>query len=172
MMTKKLTLDDHLPYLLNRAGNLVIQLFSRDLAQWGLTVPMWRILAVLGERGPQRLVDLAVLTSIDVSTLSRTIGSMVRRGFVTRGVAPDNRREVVISLTAEGRKISTKPVPMAVRYEQSLTSGLSAKDLAASKRVLKAVFERLATQAGRSIPDKTPSRKSASRRSSKPPARK
>jgi DNA-binding MarR family transcriptional regulator len=171
-MKQKLNLEDHMPYLVNRAGNLVIQLFSRDLAQWGVTVPMWRILAVLGEHGQQRLIDLALLTSIDVSTLSRTVGNMVRRGFINRGVAPDNRREVVIAITSQGRKILDKALPSAIRYEQSLISGLSKKDVEAAKRVLAAVFERLVAQAGRSMPVNETSRKSTSRRSSKPPAHK
>ena len=171
-MKQKLILVDHMPYLVNRAGNLVIQLFTRDLAQWDVTVPMWRILAVLGEHGPQRLVDLALLTSIDVSTLSRTVGTMVRRGFILRGVAPANRREVVISITAQGRKILDKALPSAIRYEQSLMTGLPKKDVEAAKRVLTAMFERLAEQVGRSPSMMEPNRKSTSRRSSKPQARK
>jgi DNA-binding MarR family transcriptional regulator len=171
-MKQKLILVDHMPYLVNRAGNLVIQLFTRDLSQWGVTVPIWRILAVLGEHGPQRLIDLALLTSIDVSTLSRTVGTMVRRGFILRGVAPDNRREVVISITPQGRRILDKALPSAIRYEQSLMSGLPKKDIDAAKRVLTAMFERLAEQAGRSLPATEASRKSTSRRSSKPQARK
>jgi DNA-binding MarR family transcriptional regulator len=170
-MKHKLNLEDHVPYLVNRAGNLVIQLFSRDLAQWDVTVPMWRILAVLGEHGPQRLVDLALLTSIDVSTLSRTVGTMVRRGLINRGVASDNRREVVIAIAPQGRKILDKALPSAIRYEQSLISGLPKKDVEATKRVLAAVFERLVAQAGRSMPVGQANRKSTSPRSSKSQAR-
>ncbi|HEY8580927.1 MAG TPA: MarR family transcriptional regulator, partial [Beijerinckiaceae bacterium] len=137
---------------MNRAGSLVIQLYSRDLAAWGLTVPMWRVLATLQERGPQRLIDLAVLTAIDVSTLSRTIGAMARKSFVTRSVAPDNRREVVISATKEGRAALARAVPVALAYEDDLVAGVPEADLAATKRTLTHVFARLMLRAGQAAP--------------------
>lgn len=173
---RKLELDDHLPYLMNRAGSLVIQLYSRDLAPWELTVPMWRVLAVLQEHGAHRLTDLSVLTAVDVSTLSRIVGAMTRKSFVTRSVAPDNRREVVISLTPEGRAALAKVVPIALAYEDDITAGVSAQDLAATKRTLKHVFDRLLARAGVAEPAAVEaprvSRRSAAPRTAKSPARK
>jgi DNA-binding MarR family transcriptional regulator len=147
-----LALDANLPFLINRAGSLVIQLFSRDLARFGLTVPMWRVLAVLIERGDQRLVDLAILTSIEMSTLSRTISLMHRRKLLSRHVSPSNRREVVISASAYGRKVVGAALPLAMDYEDDLTHGISAADLAAAKRVLTLTYERLLARSRITVP--------------------
>ena len=141
-------LDHHLPYLMNRAGNLVIQMFSRDLAPLGLTVPMWRTLAVLAKHGELRLTDLATLTSIEISTLSRIIGTMSRRKFVTRGIPNANRREVSIAITETGKGALAVAVPIALDYERELTAGVDLEDVEASKRMLRIAFERLLARSG------------------------
>src|SRR5262245_29647176 len=77
-------LDDYLPYLINRVADILVQLFSRDLAPFQLSVPMWRVLAVLAENGEHRLIDLSRMTSIEASTLSRLTEAMQRKQLVLR----------------------------------------------------------------------------------------
>ena len=57
-------LTNSVPYLLNRVGVRMGELFSRRLAPYDVTLPMYRVLAGLSERGDQRLGDLSVMTSI------------------------------------------------------------------------------------------------------------
>ena len=85
MARNKLDLPDYLPYLVNRVGAALVARFTADaLAQHGLTIAMWRVLAALSDNGAQRQVDLAGLTSIDVSTLSRLVSRLIAMGLVTR----------------------------------------------------------------------------------------
>ena len=49
----------------------LVAAFSHEAEKFGLSVPMWRVLAVLAEDGEQRQIDVAQRTSIDASTLSR-----------------------------------------------------------------------------------------------------
>ena len=62
-------LTNSFPYLLNRVGVQMGELFSRRIAGYGVTLPMYRVMAALGT-GDQRLGDLAVMTTIEISTLS------------------------------------------------------------------------------------------------------
>jgi hypothetical protein len=51
----KLDLGDYLPYLTNRVGMIVAEQFGADaLARHGLSVVMWRVLAVLASRDSAR----------------------------------------------------------------------------------------------------------------------
>lgn len=140
---KYLNLNNHLPFLMNRGGNLVIQLFSRDLAPLGISVPMWRVLAVLAEKGPLRLIDLGLSTSIELSTLSRIVSGMTRKKLVTRALAKENRRQVTIAITAAGSKTLARAAPIALEYEAKMTRGLSRDDLETTKRTLNIAFEKL-----------------------------
>src|ERR1700752_1436968 len=96
-------LTDSLPYLLNRVGVQMGELFSRRIAGFGVTLPMYRVMAALWESGDQRLCDLAAVTSLELSTLSRLVGAMKRKGLVTRTRLKDNARTVAINLTAKGK---------------------------------------------------------------------
>src|SRR5277367_219986 len=75
----KLDLGDYLPYLVNRVGTIIAEQFGADaLARHGLSIADWRVLAVLASNGGQRQIDLADLTSIEASTLSRLVTRLVR----------------------------------------------------------------------------------------------
>ena len=81
----KLDLDNYLPYLVNRVGTIIAdQWGGEQLAPYRLSIAMWRVMAVLASKGRQRQIDLADLTSIEVSTLSRLVTRLVRMGIVSR----------------------------------------------------------------------------------------
>jgi MarR family transcriptional regulator, organic hydroperoxide resistance regulator len=98
-------LTDSLPYLLNRVGVRMGELFSRRIASFDVSLPMYRVMAALWEKGDQRLGDLAFMTSIEMSTLSRLVGTMKRKGLVSRKRLEDNARTVAINLTTKGKAL-------------------------------------------------------------------
>ena len=73
---------------------------------------MWRVMAVLASKGGQRQIDLAGLTSIDASTLSRLVTRLVTLGFVSRTRSASSTREVVVKLTSQGKGASRTPYPV------------------------------------------------------------
>ncbi len=136
-------LGQYLPYLINRAGVRLAVSFGRDLKPRGVMVQEWRVLAALAAHGPQRLSDLAALTSIDLSTLSRLVGRMTRGRLVERGRANGDRREVLIKLTTKGRRVTRGIIPMARRYERLALGGLSGDETRTLKRLLVRVYSNL-----------------------------
>src|SRR5215470_5021463 len=152
-------LDDYLPYLVNRVGNILVQLFSRDLAPFRVSVPMWRVIAVLAERGDQKLIDLSTMTSIDPSTLSRLTESMQRQQLVTRQRSPHSKREVIVSIAARGVELVSILGPIASAYEREMTAGLRASDLASTRRALRGMFDRLAKLRARAAREMTEARR-------------
>jgi len=142
---RHLDLDDYLPYLVNRVGSALVSNFTKDaLVSERLSIAMWRVLAVLSNNGEQRQIDLAEMTSIDVSTLSRLVTRLVSRGLVTRRRSKTNSREVVVQLSAKGRKVVDRVIPIAKRLETRAVAGLPSKELAAVKRGLQRIFRNLA----------------------------
>ena len=98
-----LDLGDYLPYLVNRVGTIIADQFADEaLAAHGLSIAMWRVIAVLAGSGSQRQIDLADLTSTDASTLSRLVSRLVRMGLVLRTRSTDSNREVAVELSAKG----------------------------------------------------------------------
>ena len=110
----------------------------------GLTIDMWRVLAALSNNGGQRQVDLAGMTSIDASTMSRLVSRLVRIGLVTRSRSETSNREVVVALSPKGRALVQRLIPIAVKLEQTASGGLSAKELAVAKRLLSRMYANFA----------------------------
>lgn len=140
----KLDLGDYLPYLVNRVGTIIAEQFGEDaLARHGLSIAEWRVLAVLSSNGGQRQTDLADLTSIEASTLSRLVTRLVRTDLVTRTRSANSSREVVVKLSTKGSALVGRLIPIALDYEQAAIGDLSAQELAVLKRCLRRVYHNM-----------------------------
>jgi DNA-binding MarR family transcriptional regulator len=141
----QLDLGNYLPYLINRVGFALVASFTADaLRPHRLTIDMWRVLAALSSNGGQRQVDLSGMTSIDVSTISRLVGRLVRLGLVTRSRSAKSSREVVVELSAKGRALVRSLIPIAKKLERTASGSIPAKDMAVAKRALRQMYENLA----------------------------
>jgi len=150
----KLELDDYFPYLINRVGTvLAVRFTAEQLAAHGLSIAMWRVLAVLSNNGGQRQIDLAGLTSIDASTLSRLVTRLVRMGLVSRTRSRTSSREVVVSLSAKGRALVDRLIPAALSLEETLGRGLPQRDRAVVKRALRRMYANMSRHRGRVADD-------------------
>ena len=137
--------SEYLPYLINRVGSALVDDFVQmALARRHLSIAMWRVLAVLSSDGGHRQIDLAAKTSVDVSTLSRVVGRLVKMGLVTRTRSASNSREVVVQLTPKGVTLLAEAIPKAIAAERTAISGISAKDLAVVRRSLRRMYQNLA----------------------------
>jgi DNA-binding MarR family transcriptional regulator len=136
-------LSNSFPYLLNRVGVRMGELFSRRIASFGVTLPMYRVLAALWEKEDQRLSDLAAVTTAEISTLSRLVGEMKRKGLVTRSRLEDNGRTVAINLTSKGRSLVEELMPIAVHFEDVAVSNYSDDEISRLKIVFREIYESL-----------------------------
>jgi DNA-binding MarR family transcriptional regulator len=139
--TSSLDLGDYLPYLVNRVGSIIAEQFDEEaLAAHGVSVAMWRVLAALASAGEQRQIDLADLTSIDSSTLSRLVTRLIRIGLVTRTRSSTSNREVVVKLSAKGNSVVAGLIPIAHVFEADAINGLSQEELMVLKRCLRRIY--------------------------------
>ncbi|WP_324011644.1 MarR family transcriptional regulator [Microbacterium sp. JZ37] len=64
----------------------------------------WRTLAILRERGPLRIGELARLSRITQPGVTRLIGGMADAGLVAREPDPDDSRAVRVAATERGEQ--------------------------------------------------------------------
>ena len=126
---RKLDFGDYLPYLINRVGFALVHNFTRDaLAPTSLISRCggcWRCCPA----GGQRQIDLAEMTTIEASTLSRLVTRLVVLGLVTRRRSTTSSREVVVDLTAKGLELVGRLIPIAQELERTAIAGVAPKDL-------------------------------------------
>ena len=132
-----------LPYLINRAGARLAVAFGAAIARHGIGLQEWRVLAALHADGASRLGDLSLLTSIEMSTLSRLVGRMMRGGLVERAREDGDRRAVRIELSVKGRRVVGAIVPLAHDYERTALAGFTGAEAESLRRMLAKVFRNL-----------------------------
>jgi DNA-binding MarR family transcriptional regulator len=100
------------------ASRVLVGISARSLAEIGETVTLtqFRTLVVLDSHGPSRLNKLAERLDVTASTALRMVDRLVAAGLVDRRENAQDRREVVIDLTAGGRSLVRK-VTRARRVE-------------------------------------------------------
>ncbi|MFV0243642.1 MAG: MarR family winged helix-turn-helix transcriptional regulator [Qingshengfaniella sp.] len=134
---------DSLPYLLNRVGVALGETFSKRIAPYGVTLPMYRVLAILRQTGPKSLGELSTLVSVEMSTLSRLIGTMVKAGHVTRNRPPENGRVVSIAITDQGAALADDLMKLAMQVEMTLLSGLDTTEAETLKSLMRQISRRV-----------------------------
>lgn len=90
-----------------------------------VTLPQFRVLVLLSSHGSMRTGSLADRLGANPSTFSRSLDKMVDGGWVRREPNPDSRREVIIGLTDEGRRLVESVTEQRRREMHRILSRLS-----------------------------------------------
>jgi MarR family transcriptional regulator, organic hydroperoxide resistance regulator len=130
-------------YFITKVVTRYAGLFERDLAAYGFTVPMYRVMAGLWEKADQQLGELSTMTSIELSTLSRLIGTMKRSGLVSRVRVESDERSIRLNLTAKGRSLAPKLMAIATRYEEFAVQLLGEDEMETVRRNLAKLYQNL-----------------------------
>jgi len=98
-------------------------------ARFRLSRQEWRILAVVGPCAEISTTDVCRTTTLDKMQVSRAIQSLEKRGFVKRFAPANDRRRKTVALTAAGRTLYRRIVPLASQREAAILRGLSSQEL-------------------------------------------
>lgn len=140
---RRLQLEHFLPYRLSVLSNLVSSAIAGAYAdRFGLSIPEWRVLAVLAARPALSAAEVAQRTAMDKVAVSRAVSSLLRARRIERDTASADRRRSVLRLSPEGERVYAQVVPVALRYERSLLEPLSREERAVLDRVVRVLFRR------------------------------
>lgn len=140
-MTKRF-IDDYLLYLLARASDEASAEFHARLKDHGLQVAEWRVLATLSDGDGMLLGDLASVALQRQPTMTKTIDRMVKTGLVERRTGAEDRRQVRIFSTPEGRKRVRAALKDAKSHEADILSDYDDDEAAKLKAMLLSLIER------------------------------
>jgi DNA-binding MarR family transcriptional regulator len=130
-------LEDFLPYKLSVAANRVSRLFARRYSEaYGLTIPEWRVLAMVGRFGTLSPSAVGEWTAMDKVKVSRAAASLVERGLLKQTQDPKDGRGRLLRLTRKGGAVHRGVVPLACELEEQLSGGMSRTEWAGLLRAL------------------------------------
>ena len=140
----QLHLDHFLPHRLSVLSNTVSRAVSGEYAErFGLSIPEWRIIAVLQYFPGASSGELVARTGMDNVAVSRAVNHLVRMGLITRATRSSDRRRTVLDLSPSGNKVYDEITPLALRYESRLLQGLSSDE----RGQLDSILDKLLKQA-------------------------
>lgn len=133
-----LVLEDFLPYRLsilsNRVSNAIARIYQR---RFGLSIPEWRLIAVVGRFGPMSANEAAERTEMDKVRVSRAVQRMLAAGLLERATDAQDRRRSILQLSPKGAAIRVEIAPFAHQIEQQLLAPLSDADRIELDRVMR-----------------------------------
>ncbi|MFM5886149.1 MAG: MarR family winged helix-turn-helix transcriptional regulator [Novosphingobium sp.] len=137
MTASQARLADFLPYLLSVTSNVVSDRIADEYrTRFGLKIPEWRVMAVLGDAGAMTQRSLVGATRMDKVAVNRACKVMEARGLIARSPNDADGRSHHLELTAAGRAMHGAIMPIALDMERRLFSTFDAGERATFKTLL------------------------------------
>ncbi len=139
-MTSELKLETFLPYRLSRLSNRI----SRGIAahyseQFDLSLPAWRVMAIVGENPGISAADVCERTAMDKVAVSRAVKSLVDQGRLRQTFSAGDKRRSALTLTPAGKRVYLDIIPIAKAYEKRIVESLTHEE----RETLEALIDRL-----------------------------
>jgi DNA-binding MarR family transcriptional regulator len=143
-MKDELILEDFLPYRLSVLSHTISTTIAKVYEKrFGVSIPEWRVIAILGRFPGLSAVEVADRTMLDKVAVSRAVTKLIRNGRIDRQFADADRRRSILNLSDDGRKVHDEIAPLALEFEHDLLQGISVEDYDA----FNIVIERLLAKA-------------------------
>lgn len=135
---------DRLAHLIKDATRALVRALTVRLAEHGVSFGHWTFLRILWAHDGLTQRELSEQAGVMEPTTFSAIKAMEELGYVTRQQTPQNRKNVYVYLTLQGRALKEKLVPLAEEVNRVATRGVPPEDVAATRRALVAMLENLA----------------------------
>ena len=143
-MYDELRLEDFLPYRLAVLSNTVSTTVARAYdKRFSVSIPEWRVIAVLGRFPGLSAVEVAERTLMDKVAVSRAVTKLIKNGRIDREFADSDKRRSILNLSEDGKKLHDEIAQLALQFERDLLHGFSEEEM----NNLNSVMERLLARA-------------------------
>lgn len=148
MKKSVIELEHFLPYRLSVLANLISStIASTYQARFGLTIPEWRVLAVLTRHPGLAATDVALKTRMDAVAVSRAVNRLLRSGRLRRTVSRADRRRSVLHVSESGAAVYSTIAPAVLGLERQLLAALDTPTRKLLDQVLHTLTQRAETLA-------------------------
>lgn len=122
--------------LLRQAERRVAARLTAVLAEHGISVEQWHVLASLADGSGRAMSELGAAVAVPAPTMSKLVDGMVASNLVHRRVDVRDRRRVLVFLTPRGRRLHSQLDPVAAGCDRALSEQCGADGLDALRAAL------------------------------------
>src|SRR5687768_13119548 len=139
----RLHLEHFVPYRLSVLTNIVsMSIAAAYEREFGLTIPQWRVIAVLARYPNLSAIEVAERTAMDKVAVSRAVQGLLADRRLVRTYDSGDRRRTRLRLSSTGQSVYTRVAPLALGYEKKLLNALSPTDRRALDRLVGRLIDR------------------------------
>lgn len=139
----RLHLEHFVPYRLSVLTNIVSMSIAEAYErEFGLSIPQWRVIAVLARYPNLSAIEVAERTAMDKVAVSRAVQGLLADRRLVRAYDSGDRRRTRLRLSSAGLSVYTRVAPLALRYEKKLLDALSPTDRRALSRLVGRLIDR------------------------------
>ena len=136
---------DSFAHLVRIASLGFIKAMQVRLAQHGVSIGHWTFLRVLWNADGITQRELGERAGLMKNTTFAALQSMEAKGFIVRKQLLTNKKNVYVHLTAEGRALKDRLIPLGEAGTRAGIEGIDPEKLEIAREVLLAVIDNLAT---------------------------
>ncbi len=140
--TGTIVLEDHLFFLFTQVIGHRDRILDVRLKPLGLSAAKWRIIGTLAPRSMLAMGELAEMTTIDRTTLTRALDQLEAAGAAIRVNDADDKRIVRVALTKRGMNLFAEANPLVEEINRALTQDMTPEEADLTRAVLKRVRTR------------------------------
>ena len=142
-MNDDLILENFLPYRLSITSHTVSTNIARVYEKrFSVSIPEWRVIAVLGRYPGLSAVEVADRTLMDKVAVSRAVTKLIKNGRIDREFADADRRRSILNLSEQGREVHNEIAALALQFERELLQDISEQDYATFSAVLEQLLDK------------------------------
>jgi DNA-binding MarR family transcriptional regulator len=147
--------EDRLAHLVKDAWRAYVRALQMRLPEHSVSFGHWTFLRILWERDGLTQRELSAEAGVMEPTTFAAVKAMSKLGYVIRRRAADNRKNLYIYLTPQGRALKNKLVPLAMEVNQVAVRGMKRAEVEAVRKHLLTIIRNLAgdeaTENGRRV---------------------
>ncbi|MGB6964104.1 MAG: MarR family transcriptional regulator, partial [Xanthobacteraceae bacterium] len=121
--------DQSLGYQIRYAYRIFVKALADELGPHRITTGQWSALRVLWQQEGLSQVELAQRMMVEKASLTAVLKAMASEGLITRVRNVEDRRKINIYLTASGRRLKTKILPLIGKINKRATRRLTSAEV-------------------------------------------
>ena len=136
--------NDRLAHLVKDATRTLLRALQMRLTEHAVSLGHWTFLRILWEKDGMTQRELSEQAGVMEPTTFSAVQAMERLGYVTRRQLAGNKKKNFIFLTAKGRQLKDKLVPLAEEVNEIAVRNVAPDDIATTRKTLLTILENLA----------------------------
>lgn len=137
-------LDDRLAHLIKDATRALVRALQIRLIEYDVSFGHWTFLRILWEKDGMTQRALSEVAGVMEPTTYTALTGMEKLGYVERRQSPENKKNMYVFLTEQGRALEKKLVPLAIEVNEISLRDASEEDIRTTRKVLLRMIKNLA----------------------------